>query len=97
MTKKSMPIEEIVPNMVTVHRDTDAEGNMTGWYDLSPGYDGPDVTIDVDEKYAGGAFEVPEGEEDHIYALIGPVSIGFYVPVGANTRKRINCAGGPGR
>lgn len=92
--KKSMPVAR---NMVTVHRDTDADGNISAWYTLSPGYDGPDVTVDVDDTYGGGSFTVPESEDEHIYFIVGPVAMGVYVPEGANTVARINCAGGPGR
>ena len=90
--------EEVVieRNTVTVHRDYDDEGNIKAWYTLSEGYDGPDVTVDVDPLYAGGDFDVPPDQNDHVYVLQGPLNAGVWIPAESGVLVRVNCGAGGG-
>ena len=83
-------------NLVTIRHEL-KDGRLDAWPEFSEGYDGPDVTIDIDPKFTGRQFDVPAEARDHIYAKVGiqngvPIVRGS-VPVDSNAVFRANCAG----
>ena len=82
-------------SMVTIrHGATD--DHLWAAPEFSEGYDGPKVTIDVDESYQGDEVLVPEDQQDHVYAIVGNGPAGIAVPLGSGTVGRVNCGDGPG-
>ena len=83
-------------NLVTIRHELQ-NGRLDAWPEFSAGYDGPDVTLDIDPKFTGEQFKVPQDALDHIYAKAGiqngvPIVRGS-VPVDADAVLRANCAG----
>lgn len=80
-------------NEVTIRHGNNGSGLWAAPDNFSEPYNGPDVTIKIDEKYKGGEVDVPPDQEDHVYAVVGDGPAFGYVPLGSDTAVIINCAG----